>query len=127
VTATSTPTVTDAFIDRYIDMWNEPDPTRRRAVIEELWAPDAVNTTVTMQAVGHDEVTARVGRAYDAYVGTGVHRFELHQPTVAHHGAVRVWWRMVTTDDGTVAATGHEFLVLDDDGRIACDHQFPVS
>jgi hypothetical protein len=51
----------------------------------------------------------------------------MYQPYVAHHGAVRIWWEMVTVADGTVAATGQEFLVLDDGGRIVSDHQFPVA
>jgi len=114
-----------AFVERYLSMWNEPDADRRRQLVQELWAPTAVNATATMEAVGHDEIAARVTRAYDAYVGTGEHRFEEHVPFLAHHGALRVWWQMVRTD-GTVAALGQEFLVLDDDGRIRSDHQFPV-
>jgi hypothetical protein len=127
MTQTTNETAMDAFIARYIEMWNEPDAERRRAIIDAQWAPDAGNYTLTMEATGLDPIEARVMRAYDSYVGTGLHRFQQHQPYVAHHGAVRVWWEMVTVADGEVAATGHEFLVLDDDGRIVSDHQFPVA
>jgi hypothetical protein len=123
---TTDPTELDTFVERYMAMWNEPDADRRRVFVEELWTPTAVNATATLEAVGHDEIVARVTRAYDAYVGTGEHRFEEHRPYVAHHDAVRVWWQMVRTD-GTVAAVGQEFLVLDADGRIVSDHQFTVS
>ncbi len=116
----------DTFLDRYMAMWNEPDAAARRALVEQLWSPDAINATPNMIVVGHDEIVARVTRSYDLFVGTGEHHFELHVPSVAHHGAVRVSWRMVTAD-GTVAALGHEFLVLADDGRIRSDHQFPVA
>ena len=126
ITPTSDPTELDTFVDRYLAMWNEPDADRRRALVEELWAPSAINATATLEAVGHDEITARVTRAFDAFVGTGEHRFEEHRPYAAHHGAVRVWWQMVRTD-GAVAAAGQEFLVLDGDGRILSDHQFTVS
>jgi hypothetical protein len=126
-TTTDTPTAAmDAFVERYIEMWHEADPARRREAIEALWRPDAANYTPSMEAVGHDELEARVARAHDAFVGTGAHRFQLRQPYVAHHGAVRVWWDMVTVDGGEVAASGQEFLVLDDEGRIVTDHQFPV-
>jgi hypothetical protein len=125
-TPTTVPADLDGFVERYLSMWNEPDAARRRALVEVLWAPSAVNTTATLEAVGHDEITARVTRAFDTYVGTGEHRFEEHRPYAAHHDAVRVWWQMVRTD-GTVAAVGQEFLVLDGDGRIRSDHQFPVS
>ena len=29
------------FVDRYINIWNEPDPDRRRLTIRELWHEDA--------------------------------------------------------------------------------------
>ena len=32
-------------------------------------------------------------------------------------------WDMVTVADGTVAGSGYDVLVLDDDGRILLDHQ----
>jgi hypothetical protein len=124
---TSSATDLDAFLGRYLELWNEGDPVRRRAAVEELWRPDAANYTPTIEAVGHDQVFDRVTRSYEAFVGTGQHRFRLHRPHDAHHGAVRVWWEMVTVgEDEQVVATGHEFLVLDDEGRIATDHQFLV-
>ena len=117
---------TDERLERYMRMWNEPDPDVRRALVQDLWAPDARNATPNMEAVGHDEIMARVTRSYDLFVGTGEHHFESHEPPVAHHGAVCVTWRMVT-GDGRIAALGHELLILDDDGRIRSDHQFPVA
>ena len=26
-----------AFVDRYVNIWNEPDPQRRRETVRELW------------------------------------------------------------------------------------------
>jgi hypothetical protein len=126
MTQTTNETAMDAFVARYIEMWNEPDGAKRRAIIDTQWAPGAGNYTLTMEAAGLDAIETRVTRAYEAYVGTGLHHFRQHQPYVAHHGAVRVWWEMVTVDGGEVAALGHEFLVLDDNGRIVSDHQFPI-
>lgn len=114
----------DTFMGRYMAMWNEPDATRRAAAVEELWVPDAVNATVSMRAAGHDEIVARVTRSFDAFVATG-HRFEHDVPPIVHHGAARVTWRMLASD-GTVAARGEEFLVLDEQGRIVSDHQFAL-
>jgi hypothetical protein len=122
-----TATAMDALVDRYLAMWNEPDAAARRATIEAQWAPNAANYTATIDAVGYDAIEARVSAAHEKYVATGQHHFRLHQPYVAHHGAVRVWWEMATVVDGTVAAVGQEFLVLDDDGRIVSDHQFPMA
>jgi hypothetical protein len=36
-------------------------------------------------------------------------------------------WEMVTVADGTVAGSGYDVLVLDDDGRILLDHQHILS
>src|SRR3954462_9116935 len=127
MTQTTNETAMDAFVTRYIEMWNEPDAAKRRTIIDTQWAPDAGNYTLTMEAEGLDAIEARATRAYDAYVGTGLHRFRPHQPYVAHHGAVRVWWEMVTVDGDEVVGLGQEFLVLDDRGRIVSDHQFPVA
>ena len=33
-------------------------------------------------------------------------------------------WEMVSADGSEVEATGVEFLILSDDGRIACDYSF---
>jgi len=125
-TAAPAPTEFDGFIERYLQLWNEDDAGRRRRLVEELWRPDAANYTATIEAVGHDQVFDRVTRAFDTFVGTGEHRFRLHRPPLAHHGAVRVWWEVVAVADDRVVATGQEFLVLDDAGCIASDHQFPV-
>jgi hypothetical protein len=127
MTQTLNETDLDAFVERYIAMWNDPHASRRRATIDTQWAPGAVNYTPNLEAEGLDAIEARVTRAYTTYVGEGGHRFQLRQPYVAHHGAVRIWWEMVSVADGTVAAVGQEFLVLDDEGRIVSDHQFPVA
>ena len=115
-----------SLIERYVELWNEPDPEVRRATIEELWAPRGANYTQSMAAVGYDALDARVTSAYESYVGTGQYRFRAGAPAVEHHDAVKVEWEMVNLADHTVASVGLEFLVLAD-GRIRSDHQFIVS
>jgi SnoaL-like domain len=115
------------FVGRYVDIWNEPDPQLRRKAIEDLWAPDGANYTDSIAAVGHDALEARVTRAYEAYVGTGEYRFRLAKAPAGHHNAVKIDWEMVRMAQGVVASAGVELLILDDDGRIASDHQFILS
>jgi hypothetical protein len=117
----------DDFTVRYVALWNEPDAARRRAAIESLWAPDGSNYTPSIEAVGYDEIEARVARSYDKFVGPGTHRFRLGMPAAAHHNVVKVQWDMVEVATGAVASAGLEFLVLDADGRIHSDHQFVLS
>lgn len=114
------------FVNRYVTLWNESDAEVRRRTIEDLWAPDGANYTQSMQAVGYDALYARVTSAYEDYVGCGKYFFRSHVPAVGHHGVVKVTWEMVTVAEEEVASIGIEFLVLDDQGRIASDHQFIV-
>jgi hypothetical protein len=106
------------FIDRYVEVWNEPDDELRRKTIEALWVPGGANYTQSMAATGYEALGDRVTSAYQAYVRPGKYRFR---------NAVRVQWEMVTVDDGSVTSVGVEFLILADDGRIISDHQFIVS
>jgi hypothetical protein len=115
-----------SLIERYVELWNEPDPGLRRKTIEALWAPHGSNYTASMEAIGYDALDARVTSAFDSYVGTGQYRFRPGVPAVEHHNAVKVQWEMVNLADDTVASVGLEFLVLDG-GRIVSDHQFIVS
>ena len=115
-----------SLIERYVELWNEPDPVVRRKTIETLWAPHGANYTESKAAIGYAALDARVTSAYESYVGTGQYRFRAGTPAVEHHDAVKVEWEMVNVADDTVASVGLEFLVLDG-GRIRSDHQFIVS
>jgi hypothetical protein len=113
------------FVERYVEVWNEPDADVRRKTIEALWAPDGANYTVNAEAVGYDALEKRVTKAYESYVGSGQYRFRLAEPPVTHHHGMKVQWEMIDQSDDTVASIGLEFLVLDG-GRIVSDHQFIV-
>ncbi len=79
------------LVDRYVAIWNEPDPGRRRSAVAELWAEDAVHmlqppqevrkaaaaldVTPTFQSRGHRELEARVTRAYEEFVAAGQFSF----------------------------------------------------
>jgi hypothetical protein len=114
------------FVERYVALWNEPDAKARRRTVEHLWAHDGTNCTGSTQAVGYDALNVRVTSAYEDYVGSGKYYFRSHLPPVGHHGVVKVTWEMVTIPENEIASIGIEFLVLDDQGRIASDHQFIV-
>src|SRR6185503_6994568 len=52
-----------AFVDRYVNIWNEPDPQRRRETVRELWQEDARHLARTIEAAGHDGIEIRVANA----------------------------------------------------------------
>lgn len=127
--------------DRYVAVWGEPDPERRRAAVREIWSPRGVHVLqaphdirqaakglgfdrVVLEARGHDELEARVTRAYEEFVAPGTFVFRSRGDAERLHDLVKFRWEMVPHDGGDVAGVGLEILVLGDDGRIVSDYQF---
>jgi hypothetical protein len=135
-----------ALVDRYVAMWNEPDPDARRATIRALWSssgtqvlhspPQDVRDSAASLGFaspafvvsGHEGLDARVNRAFEQFVATGTFVFRRSSgPARPLRNVVTFGWEMVPTDGGDVAGSGFEVIVLDSDGRIASDHQFVAS
>jgi hypothetical protein len=129
--------------DRYVDLWNEPDPDKRRDRIVELLVPSGgqvlVDPPAEVRAVadhhsfpapplavyGYDAMHARVTRAYELFVAPGEYRFtRAAEPDRLLGHVVGVPWTMVSTADGSPAARGVNLLHLAEDGRIATDFLF---
>jgi hypothetical protein len=132
-----------ALVDRYMAMWNEPDPEMRGELIRDLWAlngtqiladpPETVRESAidlqfgppSFEVHGHAALEARVTRAYEMFIAPGEYRF---QSNGARHdllkGLVTFAWEMVSTTDGTHAGGGVEVIDLDDNGKIRRDYQF---
>ncbi len=114
----------DKFITRYVMMWHEPDPVRRRQIVSELWAEDGEDYTPKAAAHGIDEITERVTRAYEEWVAQKGYIFEPVGNTDSHHNVVKFFWRMLPKDGGTVASSGLDIFVMDEDGLIRVLYQF---
>lgn len=133
-----------AFTRRWFALWTEADPQARSRQVAELWAPDgaqvlvdppqAMRDAVTglafpiprLEVRGHDEIDRRVTRAYELFIEPGDHTFKATGDRAAvllAPALLGLAWDMVAVADGTVAGSGYDVLVLDDDGRILLDHQ----
>ncbi|KAA2253907.1 hypothetical protein F0L68_32065 [Solihabitans fulvus] len=112
------------FASRFAAQWNEPDAELRRASIAELWAKDCAHFTDTREFRGHEAMFDRITEAYEQFVGTGKYQFVSAGNAVGHHDGIKFNWHMVSSADGTIAAVGFDFVVLDADGRIGLDYQF---
>ena len=113
--------------DRYAAVWNEADPAKRRAEIEQLWRPDGEHYVTTKEARGYAALDERVTGAYDKNVRIAGHSFRAVRNAQMLRDVVTFNWEMVQPATGKVLAVGLEFLRVDADGRIVSDHQFIVS
>src|SRR4051812_30200597 len=91
------------FVDRYVSMWHEPEPTERRRRVEDLFAPDSDHYTASLEAHGLDQITARVAGAYERFVAGGEYQFRSCDDISAHHDSLAFHWEMVGRADGNVA------------------------
>lgn len=112
------------LVQRYMAIWNEPDPTARRREVEELWVPTGEHFVQTYAFQGYDAIDGRVGRAYVQWVRDGGYLFVAGEDIAGHENVVKFSWEMVPASGGAAASTGFDVLVLDEAGRIVVDHQF---
>jgi hypothetical protein len=110
-----------ALADRYVASWNEPDAARRSSAIAALWAPDALGPGGAGGYAAHARLTLAAPKKSGRR--EGVHYRAA--PTARLRGDVVTFrWEMLLSDSETVLASGLEFLIVDDDGRILIDHPF---
>jgi hypothetical protein len=127
--------------DRYVALWNEPDPDRRRQLIAKPWTEDGshmlqppeevreiaarpgVGLTARLEASRHAALETRATSAYEQFVAPGGFSFRRRENVERLADVVKFNWEMVSAA-GEVAAVGLEFLVLAPDGRIWRDYQF---
>ena len=136
------------FTRRWFALWTEADPQARSRQVADLWAPagaqvlvdppQEVREAVTalafpvprLEVRGHDEIDRRVTQAYSLFIEPGEYTFKATgdgDAVLLAPALIGLGWEMVTVADGTVAGSGYDVLVLDDDGRILLDHQHILS
>jgi hypothetical protein len=113
-----------SFVDRYVNIWNEPDAERRRETIRDLWQGDARHLARTLEAIGHDGIETRVANAYEKWVKERGNVFRLRDGVDGHHDTIKLRWEMLPAAGGEVISIGFDFLMLGTDGRIRTGYQF---
>ena len=136
------------FTRRWFELWTEADQRARSRQVADLWAtagaqilvdpPQAMRDAATelafpvprLEVRGHDEIDRRVTRAYELFIKPGEYAFKATgdgDAVLLAPALVGLAWEMVAIADGTVAGSGYDVLVLDDEGRILLDHQHILS
>jgi hypothetical protein len=102
-------------VERYIAMWNETDPRRRRGLVAETVTESASYVDPLMTGEGVEGIDAMIAAAQDQFPG---HQFTLIGGPDSHHDRVRFSWSLAA-DGGEPVARGTDFAVVADDGRLA--------
>ncbi len=114
------------FIDRYVAVWNEPDPEARRRRIAAVWAPNGTTCYRLLGARGYEAIESRVTGSWDRWLRQDKFVFRA-MSAISHHQAIKLAFAMIATDDGKVEANGLSYLLVAKDDRIAHDYQFNPS
>jgi hypothetical protein len=134
------PTPTD-LAERYVALWNEPDPERRRATVRALWSEDGSQIlhppeeiraqaaalgffASVLEARGHAALEQRVAIAYEQFVARGDAAFRTCGTPVQLGDVLKFEWEYAPLDGSPATAGGTEFMLLAADGRIRTDYQF---
>jgi hypothetical protein len=113
--------------ERYVAVWNEPNPAARRDAIAQLWLPDGAHYVATREARGYAALEQRIIGSHDKNVRDAGFMFRAVNNAQALREVVTFNWEMVRPPRNEVLAVGLEFLQVDADGRIVTDFQFIVS
>ena len=111
------------LMPRYVDAWNEPDPTRRRAGLASLYEGDGQIVTQSGVFAGMDAIAAHVGQVYEQFIAPGRYRFA-SGGAVGHHDCVLFRWEMREPETDELADAGMNLFLISAAGLIAGDYQF---
>ena len=104
----------DDVAHRYIDIWNETDPSARRAAVDQLYTEDARYVDPMAAAEGREAIASMIGAVQDQFPGF---RFRLAGPVDGYHNQARFGWELGPT--GTPAPiVGFDVVATDASGRI---------
>ncbi|GAB3574751.1 nuclear transport factor 2 family protein [Amycolatopsis endophytica] len=99
---------------RYIDVWNETDPVKRRALIEEVFTPEATYTDPLGAVRGADGVDGFIAGAQQQFAGL---EFRLAGTADGHHDQARFTWHLEAPGATEPLAIGFDVVTIAD-GRI---------
>ncbi|MGH3169535.1 MAG: nuclear transport factor 2 family protein [Trebonia sp.] len=118
-------TKTADTIERYMAVWNEPNPDARRAAVASVWTADGTEFVEGKQYRGHEELTERVGRAYETFVASGKYDITFADD-LARHGDMVTFTVQLTAPSGEIDWSARVFLLISPDNLVKEDYHLTV-
>jgi SnoaL-like domain len=109
------------IVERYLAAWNEKDSSKRRALVEEVWASDGRYTDPLADAHGPAEIDGLIG-AVQAQFPDFV--FTLGGAVDTHHEQARFTWHLGPAGAPEPVVIGFDVAVLDGDGHVRSVYGF---
>jgi hypothetical protein len=101
------------IVERYLATFNETDPTRRRALLEQVYTSDATYIDPHHDLSGIDAIDAALGQMQESNPGLV---FALRGAVDSHHDQARFQWSAGTAEQ-PVALLGFD-VIATSDGQI---------
>ena len=108
------------IVERYLAAWNEKDASRRRKLVDELWAEDGSYTDPLGDANGPAEIDGLIGAVQQQFPDFV---FTLGGPVDAHHEQARFTWHLGPAGAEPVVI-GFDVAVLNGGGQIRSVYGF---
>jgi hypothetical protein len=102
-------TDTTRIADRYIAVWNEIDPVRRRALLAESWTETATYVDPLMQGQGLDQIGSLIDAVHARFPGF---RFILDGRVDGYGDKIRFSWTL-GPEGQTDMIKGTDFAVVE--------------
>ncbi|MCW2563275.1 MAG: hypothetical protein JWQ31_1835 [Mycobacterium sp.] len=107
-------TTYDELARRYIDTWNETDPSARRAAVDRLFTEDARYVDPMAAADGREAIATMIGAVQQQFPDF---RFRLAGPVDGHRDQARFGWEL-GPEGSPGPIVGFDVAVSDASGRI---------
>jgi SnoaL-like protein len=107
-------TTYDDLAQRYIDTWNETDPSARRAAVDQLFTEDARYVDPMAAADGREAIASMIGAVQQQFPDF---RFRLAGPVDGHHDQARFGWEL-GPNGSDAPIVGFDVVTTDSSGRI---------
>jgi hypothetical protein len=100
------------LIDRYCQVWTEPNADRRAKLLASVWAADATYTDPSVHAANAEALLTHIAKVQVRRPGATVVRTS---QVDEHHGLARFAWHVVQAD-GTTLPEGLDLAFVSPDG-----------
>jgi hypothetical protein len=101
-----------SLIDRYCEVWSEPDERRRAELLASVWGPQATYTDPSVHAANAEELLSHIATVQSRRPGARVVRTSRVD---VHHGIARFAWHVVQAD-GTTLPEGLDIAFISTEG-----------